>query len=446
MAATTSAAAAATNAAAATTRTPFRVRVETDQVARLRAVLESARDFAREATMRFSAAGVTLAGIDNGHIVLVVFEMTAATLAHAGGSIVAEGGNKASALASASGTSATCAEEAVDVGVDTRMLASCLRGSARAESVALEVRSDRPNAIEVECRSCGGASVMQWTVTAPTPDTEAIRQNAGLMRVHYAGSVTMSSVTFQEVVRNVASCDVETIDIACDGTTLHFGGKGQLTSARYAMKPTAVIGDARDAPWPIRQTFMLSYVSRIAKAKSVGRQVQIFLSADDAAACIAYESPIGVLRFIIAPTRDDEAAAAGKMLPSPPVPPPASHAPALPPPPPDDDGDADDKEEAASTVPTAAAAVPVPPVAAVENKCSAPRKRVSSGKTGGTVAPRKKRSKTATTADGEDSGRKGAEGGIASAGLAAAKKHKKKAKTVATTPAVTTAINPPATL
>jgi len=276
------------------------VRVETDQVARVRAAFEAVRDFVREATMRFSPGGVTLVAMDNAHVVMIVFDMTRDAVTHSGGAITVERGDPCP----------DAKRECIEVGVDTRAVSQCLRGSAHAETVAFEVDAAKPEAIVIECRSCGGTSIMRWSVCAPTPDDDAVRMNARLLQIHYPGSVTMSSTTFQEVVRNIASCDSELVELECDGTTLHFAGSGLLTSASYAMKPTTVVkSTSGKSPWPTRQSFLVSYLARIAKAKSVGRQVQLFMR-QGCAMFVAYDSPIGTLRFVLMPAEAASAATA----------------------------------------------------------------------------------------------------------------------------------------
>jgi len=257
----------------------------TDQGDRLRTAFETMRDFVSEAKFVFNSSGLDLIGQDYANVVLVRYSITAALLKETGGSYVYD------------------SPVPIVVGVKPKVISSCLKCSAPGDTISLEITPSAPNRIVYRCFNSSKNS--RWEIITPElveqPPPQTFADD-----MSFSGSITMSSNSYYDMIRDLATTESPEVSVKCDLNKLVLSANGFMSKVSFEISADAVFvrRDKNPASWPICATFALVFLQRVAKAKNICPQIVIRLK-NDYPISLSYESPIGILQYVIAP-RDEQ--------------------------------------------------------------------------------------------------------------------------------------------
>ena len=267
--------------------------MSTDQGDRLKTAFESMRDFVNEIRLTFKKDGMELLGQDKGHVVLVRYMLPAKKIRDTGGSYEHN------------------AADTVEVGLRTKLVANVLKCSSPGDTVSLSVDPSIPDRLVFTCQN--GAKVSRWEIVTPSVADDDLDSEETVERLHYSGSVTMSSALFHDMIRDLSTADALTVKMCCDGTRLVLSSEGLMTRVSFEVvdcrggvqqKTAATFSRNNDGAWPVCESHGITFLQRIAKAKNICSRMTIHMKPDFPTAFV-YDSPIGTLTYIVAP-RDEE--------------------------------------------------------------------------------------------------------------------------------------------
>lgn len=298
------------------------VMCSTDQGDRLKTAFESVRDFVNECGVTFGPDGIELLGWDRAHVVLVRYVLPARRVRDTGG------------------TYEYNADAPVVVGIKSKVMASILKCSSPGDVVSLGVDPERVNnRLLFSCKN--GAKVSRWEIVTPEVPEEDL--NVAVEELKYSGSVAMSSALFHDMIRDLSTAEAATVKLACDGNKLTLSAEGLMArvsfevadcrkpaqrapkrkrkgsdeededeeeseeeeaDAKAASRATATFDRAPNGSWPVNESYAISHLQRIAKAKNICSRITIRVRPNFPAAFV-YDSPIGTLTYIVA-SREDE--------------------------------------------------------------------------------------------------------------------------------------------
>jgi proliferating cell nuclear antigen PCNA len=262
---------------------------ETDQVDRLKAALESLRDFVHECSLRFNPAGMEIIGHDRANVIAISYVLPASRFKETGGSYECP--------------------STVEVGIKTKLMATCLKCSTIGDVVSLGIEPDTPGRIVVICRNV--SKVSRWEIVTPilSDDEERITSQG----LEFSGSITLPTNLFHEMVRDLTTADVDTVRLYCDGARLLMIADGPMTKMTFELhsgdhRGNTKFEEGKDiaagrAKWPVDELYPLIFLQKIAKAKNICNRITIHLRPNFPAAFV-YDSSIGILTYLVAPRVD----------------------------------------------------------------------------------------------------------------------------------------------
>lgn len=262
-------------------------RCETDQGDRLKAALESLRDFLNECSFKFSPGGIELVGQDRAKVVAIRYLLPASKLRETGGFY-------------------ECSEpKGIEVGIKTKAVANCLKCSTAGDTVSIGVEPRAPGKLVIMCRNA--SKVSMWEVVTPIVPEDCTSE-ASIESLKFSGSVTMPSSLFHDMVRDLATAEEPTVRLYCDGKRLVLTSDGPMTKMTFELSS----GDDRmntqfretEGRWPVDEIYPLTFLQKIAKAKNICSRITVHLRPDFPAAFV-YDSPIGSLTYLVAPREED---------------------------------------------------------------------------------------------------------------------------------------------
>lgn len=267
----------------------------TDQGDRLRTAFESMRDFVNEIKLKFSKSGIELLGQDKAHVILLRFVLPAKKIRDTGG------------------TYEHNAAETVEVGVKTKLIATCLKCAAPGDTVSLGIDPAVQGRLILTCRN--GSRLSRWEIVMPEMPDDEIESDV-IDRVHYSGSITMASSLFHDMIRDLStardpsSTEPATVRLCCDGSRLVLSAEGIMTRVSFEVVDETsgasfLKSSTGGAAWPVQETYAIVFLQRIAKAKNICSRITIHVRPNFPAAFV-YDSPIGTLTYIVAPRDEDD--------------------------------------------------------------------------------------------------------------------------------------------
>jgi hypothetical protein len=282
------------------------VSISTDQGDRLKTAFESMRDFVSEVRLSFRRDGIELLGQDKAHVVLVRYILPAKKIRDTGGQYMYE-----------------ASAPAVEVGIKTKLVANSAKCASPGDMVSMGVDPEIPGRLVFTCQN--GAKMSRWEIVTPELPEDIVDPDT-IDAVQYSGSVTMSSALFHDMIRDLSTADAMTVKLCCDGQRLILSTEGLMTRVSFEVadgqqqqqqnKLTASFDKKSATEWPVCESYALTFLQRIAKAKNICSKVTIFLKPGYPAAFV-YNSPIGSFTYIVMP-RDEEDLGAPRM-PQPPA-------------------------------------------------------------------------------------------------------------------------------
>jgi hypothetical protein len=286
-------------------------RCETDQGDRLKAALESLRDFLNECVFKFLPEGIELIGQDRAKVVAIRYMLPASKLRETGGLYECS------------------VPKGIEVGIKTKAVANCLKCSTAGDVVSIGVEPQAPGKLVIMCRNV--SKVSRWEVITPTvpdDDTSAV----DIESLKFSGTVTMPSSLFHDMVRDLATAEEPTVRLYCDGKRLVLSSNGSMTNMTFELNS----GDdhtntqfresaGETARWPVDEIYPLAFLQKIAKAKNICSRISVHLRPNFPAAFV-YDSPIGSLTYLVAPREEDPESARVRVK----IPPPLPTLPAIP--------------------------------------------------------------------------------------------------------------------
>ena len=188
-------------------------RFSTDQGTWLKAIFESVRDFIGEGQFFFREDGLELLGQDKARVVLVRYSLPKQRITASGGSYAFE------------------SAEPISVGIKTKVFATVLKCANPGDTVCLEISPAVPGRLIFTCRN--GAKQSRWEIVTPQVLEEDEVDPGAVDSLEYSGSVTMPSVLFHEMMRDLSTADSPTIRLNCDGSKLALSAEGLMARVRF---------------------------------------------------------------------------------------------------------------------------------------------------------------------------------------------------------------------
>ena len=266
--------------------------METNQGGVLSGFHEAVRDFCREARLIFSADGVKLVGQDSAKVVLVQYLLPVSRIDIPGqGKYRCQGGN-------------------IEVGIDTKIVASCLSTVAWGDIVGISIDlDDDPDRLVIRSQNpvAGKRSLFKVIVPELAEDCLTCKQ---IESCGYNGEIVMNSTLFHDMVRDLKKSEATSVRVCCDGKTLSMVANGRHIKSSFNVLCGTGPGHFQYTPrqqdrWPVCECFSMGFVEKVSKAKAVADNISIFLQQNFPVA-FTYNSPLGALSFIISAVEDEE--------------------------------------------------------------------------------------------------------------------------------------------
>jgi hypothetical protein len=257
---------------------------------------EAIRDMVKECRLAFAPDGVKMVGMDSAHIATVECKLPARL-------VCAEG----------SGTyGCSSGGNAIEVGIDTKIMAKCLSSVSCGDLVSFGVNLDEdPDHMTIKCQNPAIGKRCSWSIITPDMYEDPLVVPP-IEQCGYNGEVSMSSLLFHDMMRDLTKSDATSVRICCDGERLVLVANG-----RHIRSSSEVLrggdGDPRHFSyrrnpadrWPVCECFSMTFIQKVAKAKAVASTIHIYLKPNFAIA-FTYGASIGTLTYIITPREDDE--------------------------------------------------------------------------------------------------------------------------------------------
>lgn len=275
------------------------VMMSTDQGDRLKTAFESMRDFVNEVALAFKKEGIELMGYDKARVVLVRYALPAKRIRETGG------------------TYEHNADGVVKVGIKTKFISTVLKCSSPGDTVSIGVYPNVPGRIVLTVQN--GAKYTKWEIVTPdVPDDDMLDDDA-IDTQKYSGAITMSSTLFHDMIRDLATArdpslpEPVIVKLCCDGARLVLSSEGLMARVAFEVtdcrastdgKATASFAKNDEGAWPVCESFVITFLQRIAKAKNLCSRITMHVRPDFPAAFV-YDSPIGTLTYIVVPRDDD---------------------------------------------------------------------------------------------------------------------------------------------
>jgi proliferating cell nuclear antigen PCNA len=265
--------------------------IETNRGDVLSGFHEAVRDFSREARLVFTPSGVRLYGRDSAKVVLVQYFLPADEICASG-----QGKYK-------------CDVECIEVGIDTKIVANCLSSVACGDLVGLSVNMDEePDRLIIRCQNPISGKRSRYDVIIPEILDDPIDRNP-IESCGYNSEITMSSLLFHDMIRDLTKSDSPSVRVCCDGKRLVMFANGRHIKAVFEVKVGTdssrfTYNPKKEDRWPVCECFSINFLQKVSKAKGVAQNISIFLQPNFPIA-FAYKTDIGSLSFMITP-RDDE--------------------------------------------------------------------------------------------------------------------------------------------
>lgn len=254
---------------------------------------ESVRDFCKEAILVFSPDGVKLYGRDSGNVVIVQYSLPKQMITSAGQ------GNY------------SCHAPCIEIGIDTKMVAKCLSSVSCGDLVSFSVNpEEHPDYLMIRCQNPASGKHSNWSVVTPDISEEYPIMRNTIDSCGYNNEITMSSLLFHDMMRDLSKSDALCVQVCCDGGRLVLRTNGRHIKAAFEVKrgnETAhfnYIKSEKDR-WPVTEWYSMTNLERVAKAKGVAPNISIYLQPNFPIA-FAYKSSVGTLSYIISPKEEDD--------------------------------------------------------------------------------------------------------------------------------------------
>jgi hypothetical protein len=269
-----------------------RASIETNRGDMLSGFHESARDFCREACLAFTRDGVHLCGRDSAKVVLVQYTLPA--------KIIREDGQG----------KYSCDSDRIDVGIDTKIMASCLSSVACGDLVGFSVDMEKePDRLIIRCQNKNSGKRSCYRVIIPEI-ADDLPNMTPIETYGYNAEICMSSMLFHDMLRDLTKSDSIDVRVCCDGSRLVLFANGRYIKAAFEVMigtdPSRFRYEGRPGDrWPVCECFSINFLQKVAKAKGVAQDIHIYLQPNFPIA-FAYETPLGSLSFMISPRNDAE--------------------------------------------------------------------------------------------------------------------------------------------
>lgn len=314
----------------------------TGQGDKLKSVFESIRDFIGECRLIFREENVEFIGSDSANVVVFRCLIPAKNVRAVGGSYEFH------------------SKKPIDVDVKTKEIATRLRCSSPRDIITFEIDPALPNCLVFIVQNLESSKYSRAEITLPMPMEDKIDAD-GVDSLEWFGSITMSSALFHDMIRDIASTDPNPpiVELYCDGYLLRLTAKGVISKVSFtiadksqqqqqqtpAITPALVTSHAvkddssssasdsdndsdsgseseeNTTPeampgvhferskahehWPVKETYPIVFLQRVAKAKNVCSKITVHVRPGYPVA-FEYDSQIGVLTYIISPRDADD--------------------------------------------------------------------------------------------------------------------------------------------
>jgi hypothetical protein len=253
---------------------------------------ESARDFCREAHIVFGHDGVHLYGRDSANVGLVQYKLSVHNI-----EINCQGKYR-------------CGTECIDVGINTKIVASCLSSVSCGDLVGFSINMDsEPDRLVIQCQNPTSGKKSCYKVIIPEVPDDPIARTP-IESCGYNSPIVMSTLLFHDMLRDLTKSDATEVRVCCDGKRLVLYANGRHIKAAFEVQHGDDLSHfeytkkASDR-WPVCECFSIGYLQRVAKAKSLSQKIAIHLKPDFTIAFV-YDTPLGALIFTVTPRDDAE--------------------------------------------------------------------------------------------------------------------------------------------
>ena len=266
--------------------------LETSHGDTLSGFAEAARDACKEGRLVFARDYVQILGSDSAQTVFFTFKLSK-------GNIMANGEGKYH-----------CTSSNIEVGVDTRMLASCLSGVSVGDLVGFEVDTENdPDRLTIRCQNPQTGKKACWRVLTPELPEDSFSRDS-IDQLAYNNEIVVSSLLFHDMLRDLTKSDATDISICCDGERLVLVANGRNIRADYELHKGKDPSNFQYTPkssdrWPVIECFAMSLLQKVSKAKSVAPFISICLQPNFPVS-FSYKTAIGTMTHLITPRENEE--------------------------------------------------------------------------------------------------------------------------------------------
>lgn len=269
----------------------------TDLGEKIRTAVDSLRDFGPESIIIFRPDGVELVGRDHARVVDIRFLMPAEKVRATGGTYVYNS-----------------SEKEIQLGIRTKVVAAALKRFSPGDKVIIGAKKGVDREFYVCCRNKG--KCFRSEIIAPMLETDTDVPVNIKSKITYNGAIHLNSGVFHNIIGDLMTADPPVISFDCDikGKTLKLSGEGMFSKSAVEIGDSSVVGeDAPSAEFTklepdtksVHENFATSYMQRISKAKGMSTSIIISV-AQGAPGSFEYDTPIGLLTYLVCPRTVDD--------------------------------------------------------------------------------------------------------------------------------------------
>jgi proliferating cell nuclear antigen len=231
------------------------VEAKTVQTGAFRTLVEALKCILVEMNLTFDAQGVRMIAMDNTRTVLVHMRLAAGQF-----------------------EKYTCNTESLVVGLNTDHLYRIIKTATNDDTMTLQIDADDSNHLKIVLENGEKKQVTKYVLSLLDRD----EPNVEMPSTDFSARITMPSVDFQKMCRDMTLLSAKTVEIKSVGSSMVFSCKGQFATRTTIMGDSdnefTVQKQAKDAI--ISGSFSLPHLVLFTKCTNLSNNLELFMKND----------------------------------------------------------------------------------------------------------------------------------------------------------------------
>ncbi|KAI7889337.1 proliferating cell nuclear antigen [Mucor mucedo] len=247
----------------------------------LKSLLEAVRELVTECNFECNDSGIALQAMDNSHVALVAM------------------------LLRSDGFDPYRCDRNLPLGINLASLSKILK-CARNDDILTIKADDNGDVLSLVFESKDSEKISEYDLKLMDIDSEHL----GIPETSYEAVVSMSSVRFAEIVRDLQGLS-DSVNIECTKEGIKFSADGEIGKGSITLKANSTVDKDDDATiielqQSVSMTFSIKYLVNFTKATPLSTRVTLNLSAEVPLLVDYKLDNLGYVRYYLAPKIGDE--------------------------------------------------------------------------------------------------------------------------------------------